>query len=86
MEIPNRDKFTIGETVKDGLLVAREGSKAYEMLRAVEQHLKDETWNVGKLNRWIGYAQCLLVAEGSVQLDELIRKGRLLEEAAKEIE
>lgn len=47
----------------------RENSKAAEMLVTVMNNI--ETWDLPKLNRWIGYAQCLLVAEGATSIDEL---------------
>ena len=47
----------------------RMNSKAYEMLTTVYNNY--HTWDTAKQNRWIGYAQCLLVAEGAITLDEL---------------
>jgi len=83
--ISKRDKFIIEETVKMMLLYARENSKPWEMLMAVNNNVKGSDWDVGKLNRWIGYAQCLLVAGGAITLDETIRIGREIAKAAEEI-
>ena len=47
----------------------RSDSKATEMLKATSNNLT--TWSISKLNRWIGYAQCLLVAEGATTIDKL---------------
>ncbi len=55
------------------------------MLKAVENHARARDWPARKLNRWIGYAQCLIVAEGVLTLDEVIRKTRLVENAAEEM-
>ncbi len=45
------------------------GSKADHMISQVIENYLD--WPIGKSNRWIGYAQCLLVAEGKTTIDEL---------------
>ena len=50
-------------------LTVRENSKAWEMLMSVYNNA--DTWNTGKAHRWIGYAQCLLVAEGAVTLEKI---------------
>ena len=52
----------------------REHSKANEMLNTVFQNMS--TWSISKLNRWIGYAQCLLVAEGATTIDKLREETR----------
>ncbi len=49
--------------------LCRENSKAEEMMQTVYNNAYE--WDVGKSNRWIGYAQCLLVAEGATTIDEL---------------
>jgi hypothetical protein len=48
---------------------ARERSKAWEMLIVARNNLGH--WDDSKIGRWIGYAQCLLVAEGATTIDEL---------------
>ena len=50
-------------------LTIRENSKAWEMLMTVYNNASE--WDTGKSHRWIGYAQCLLVAEGAVTLEEM---------------
>ena len=45
-------------------------SKAYSMLNKAWQNIY--VWNISKLNRWIGYAQCLMVAEGTLTLEEIM--------------
>ena len=47
----------------------RKDGKANEMLQTVKN--LENVWSVGKMNRWIGYAQCLLVAEGATTIDKL---------------
>ncbi len=79
-----KDIFIIDEITKDLLCIAREGSKAAEMLRTVSNNMKE--WSVGKSNRWIGYSQCLLVAEGAITLDECMHKTRLITKAACELD
>ena len=49
--------------------IARENSKAWEMMQTATNMAGE--WDAGKMNRWIGYAQCLLVAEGGTTIDEL---------------
>jgi hypothetical protein len=49
--------------------LCRKGSKAEEMMQNVLNNVDE--WDIGKSNRWIGYAQCLLVAEGKITIDEL---------------
>lgn len=49
--------------------LSSEGSKASDMFIEVLENVKD--WDIGKSNRWLGYAQCLLVAEGATTIDEL---------------
>jgi len=85
-QISKKDNFIIKETVKMMLLYARKNSKPWEMLVAVDNNRGDEDWDTGKLNRWIGYAQCLLVAEGAITLDETMRIGREIAQAANEAE
>ena len=55
----------------------RENSKANEMLLICLNNSDD--WEISKLNRWIGYAHCLLVAEGATSIEAL-------QEMVKEIE
>ena len=50
-------------------LTNRENSKAYEMLTTVANNAN--TWDTGKAHRWIGYAQCLLIAEGAITLETM---------------
>ncbi len=80
-----KDKFIIEEVAKDLLVHTRHGSKAWEMLTTVLNTAGDD-WSNGKSNRWIGYAQCLLVAEGAITLDECMRQTRAVVSAADEIE
>ncbi len=47
----------------------RKDSKANELLQNCWNNI--EYWDIGKLNRWIGYAHCLLVAEGATTIDKL---------------
>ncbi len=49
--------------------LASVGSKADRMITQVIENIDD--WPIGKMNRWVGYAQCLLVAEGRTTIDEL---------------
>ena len=49
--------------------LVREFSKASEMLQIVYNNA--DTWDIGKSHRWIGYAQCLLVAEGAITLEDM---------------
>ena len=51
------------------LSLTRENSKAWEMMITARNN-QDE-WADAKINRWIGYAQCLLVAEGATTIDGL---------------
>ena len=56
--------------------------KARSMLETVSQEA--ENWSVGKLNRWIGYAQCLLVAVNDLELDDVVEMTeRVIAEADK---
>lgn len=60
----------LGNMVRDTrALTNRKDSKAAEMLLNIENNIAD--WSCGKVNRWLGYAQCLLVAEGATTIDEL---------------
>ncbi len=54
--------------------LATVGSKADKMMTSVISQYRD--WSVSKSNRWIGYAQCLLVAEGRTTIKELRDKTR----------
>ena len=54
-----------------GLEKSRPNSKSREMFQTVMNG--EYEWNESKANRWIGYAQCLLVAEGVVTIDRLRR-------------
>ena len=47
----------------------RDNSKAWEMMITARNRIGE--WNDAKINRWIGYAQCLLVAEGATTIDQL---------------
>ena len=56
--------------IKESMLISkRENSKANEMLLTCYNYSDD--WEISKLNRWIGYAQCLLVAEGATSIEKL---------------
>jgi hypothetical protein len=79
------DKFVIEEIVKEMIRHTREGSKSWEMLKTVDNHAHTMDWPVRKLSRWIGYAQCLIIAEGAMSLDDMIKKTRIIENAAKEM-
>ena len=68
--------FKKSKDLEDTKLIARytknltvKNSKAWEMLQTVENNVDD--WSVGKSNRWIGYAQCILVAEGRATIHTL---------------
>ena len=76
----DKDKFITGQIAEDMTFTARKNSKAWEMFKAVADNV--DSWPTGKLNRWIGYGQCLLVAEGEITLDECIRKTREITNAA----
>jgi hypothetical protein len=67
------------------MLHVRKNSKSWEMLMAASNHVHSRDWPARKINRWIGYAQCLIVAEGAMSLDEIIRKTRIIENTAKEM-
>ncbi len=51
------------------IAITREDSKEREMLETVLANIKN--WDIAKQNRWIGYAQCLMVATGTITLEEL---------------
>ena len=55
--------------IQETKILARKNSKAFEILQNCENNLDD--WSISKLNRWIGYSQCLLVAEGAITIDDL---------------
>ena len=57
----------------------RQCSKAHEMLTTC--HNYSDEWSISKLNRWIGYAHCLLVAQGTITIDELREKIRRINES-----
>ena len=82
--ISKKDKYIVGVLCEDMIPSIRRGSKAWEMIVAVENGLSDETWDLGKMHRWIGYAQCLMVAEGSETLDGIMIKTRRVIDAADE--
>jgi len=50
------------------LLLSPSGSKQAQMAIEIMQNI--EEWDEGKINRWIGYAQCLQVACGEQTLEE----------------
>ncbi len=58
------------------------GSKADRMMTSVISQYQD--WPISKSNRWIGYAQCLLVAEGKTTIDELRDRTKEILENVKE--
>ena len=80
-----KDKFIAEEIIKDLKFHVRENSKSWEMLVTASNHVFTGDWSAGKINRWIGYAQCLIVAEGGLTLDEVKRKTRMVEKAAEEM-
>jgi len=47
----------------------RHCSKANELL--ITLYNNKSIWDIAKMNRWIGYAHCLLVAEGSTTIKRL---------------
>ena len=51
------------------LKLSRPGSKAEEMMQKAND--KIGYWDESKIHRWIGYAQCLLVAEGATTIEKL---------------
>jgi hypothetical protein len=53
---------------------ANEDSHAKDMAKAILDHILD--WEYTKLHRWIGYAQCLLVTDGVMSLEEIIEQTR----------
>jgi hypothetical protein len=83
--LSDEDKFVVDELVKLLILHVRENSKSWEMLKIVDNHSHSRDWPARKLNRWIGYAQCLIIAEGGLSLEDVIRKTREVESAAREI-
>ena len=82
--LSKKDKFIVEELVKTLLPHTRKNSKSWEMLITVDNHAFTKDWPARKLNRWIGYAQCLIVAEGGLTLDEVIEKTRAIEKIAQE--
>ncbi len=56
--------------------LATVGSKADKMMNEVITSYRD--WPISKSNRWVGYAQCLLVAEGRTTIEDLRDKTREL--------
>jgi hypothetical protein len=47
----------------------RKNSKAWEMMVTTRNNINE--WSNSKIGRWVGYAQCLLVAEGVTTIDTL---------------
>jgi len=58
------------------LLLSPSGSKQSKMAIEIMQNIKE--WDEGKINRWIGYAQCLQVACGEQTLEELKYSTRII--------
>ncbi len=58
------------------LLFSPEGSKQFQMAVEIRDNIQE--WNEGKINRWIGYAQCLQVACGEQTLEELKDATRII--------
>ena len=54
---------------KHHIAITRVGSKEREMLEKVEANINE--WDIAKKNRWIGYAQCLMISTGTISLEEL---------------
>jgi hypothetical protein len=57
------------ELMKYTYELSRRNSKAWEMMVTANRHFDE--WSNSRISRWIGYAQCLLVAEGAITLDKL---------------
>jgi hypothetical protein len=84
--VTDEDKYVIDKITTELLPFAIKESKAYHLLFTVQNDLQhDKRFTVRKANRWIGYAQCLLVAEGSLTLDDIITNTRRIEESALEL-
>ncbi len=62
-------------------LLSPSGSKQYSMAETIITNLND--WDKSKLNRWLGYAQCLQVACGEQSLEELREATKLILEDRK---
>jgi hypothetical protein len=80
-----KEDFLATEIVKSTMTYSRkrQNSKANEMLQTVYNMIGE--WDQGKIHRWIGYAQCLLVADGSVTLDTLKQEIKDINNLVKEM-
>ncbi len=75
--------MTIEEKIaNNGLLHSREGSKESFMFRELLDNIS--IWDIGRQNRWIGYAQALLVVSGSQTLQDVRDIVRFFVEEEKE--
>jgi hypothetical protein len=63
-ELTNTEKI-----IEHTLTRTRVGSKAWEMMVTAGNKLDE--WDDAKLNRWIVYAHCLLVAEGAITINKI---------------
>ena len=80
-----KEKYITENIIKElfWLCGNRTNGKPYEMVMNIDNN-KNE-WDQGKVHRWIGYAQCLLVAEGAVTLDNLKLSIKRINNTAKEL-
>ena len=71
----NTEKMITKEFLKYMSCISnRKDSKANEMIQTALNNIDE--WSIAKTNRWIGYAQCLLVAEGVTTIDKLREETR----------
>jgi len=80
-----KEEYILEETIKDLITRTREGCKAWELLKAAENNIVSKGWSIPKIGMVVGYAQCLMVAGGTITLDEVYRIIRMVEDSLDDV-